>query len=96
MLAHIFFGQQAGFEILIKNKDHETVGIKYGLVILLLTAFLVGWIGFLQEGLEPHDTFWDSFEDYIFKPFFWVVVIGFIPTILVGLLFGKWIKKSKT
>jgi undecaprenyl pyrophosphate phosphatase UppP len=45
--------------------------------------------------MEPYDTFWDSFEDYIFKPFFWITLIGFLPAILVGILFGKWIKKSK-
>lgn len=93
-LAYLF-GKNAGYEILIKKKDSDTVGVKYGIIILIITAFLAGWTGFLQEGIQPHDTFWDSFEDYIFKPFFWIIVIGFIPTVVIGILFGNWIKKSK-
>ncbi len=90
-----WFGKNAGYEILIKKKDYEKVGIKYGILTLIITAFLVGWTGFIQEGMEPYDTFWDSFEDYIFKPFFWIMVIGIFPAVLVGIQFGKWIKKSK-
>lgn len=93
-LAYLF-GKNAGYEILIKKKDSNKVGAKYGFLTLIITAFLVGWTGFVQEGMEPYDTFWDSFEDYIFKPFFWIMVTGFLPAILVGILFGKWIKKSK-
>ena len=90
-----WFGKNAGYEILIKKKDSDKVGAKYGFLTLIITAFLVGWTGFVQEGMEPYDTFGDSFEDYIFKPFFWITLIGFLPAILVGILFGKWIKKSK-
>lgn len=90
-----FVGKNAGYEILIKKKDYEKVGMKYGILTLIITAFLVGWTGFVQEGMEHNDTFWDSFEDYIFKPFFWIMLIGIIPAILTGRKFGKWIKKSK-
>ena len=92
-LAYLF-GKNAGNEILIKKKDSDKVGAKYGLLTLIITAFLVGWTGFVQEGMEPYDTFWNSFRDYIFKPFFWITLIGFLPAFLVGILFGKWIKKS--
>ena len=88
------FGKNAGYEILIKKRNSGVVGAKYAVLILLLTAFLAGWTGFVQEGMEPSDTFWDSFEDYIFKPFFWILLVGILPSILVGILFGKWIKKS--
>ncbi len=90
-----FFGKNAGYEILIKKKGSGKVGIKYGILTLITTAFLAGWTGFIQEGMGPHDTFWDSFEDYIYKPFFWIVFMGIIPSIVVGILFGKWIKNSK-
>jgi hypothetical protein len=92
-LAYLF-GKNAGNEILIKKKDSGKVGAKYGLLTLIITSFLVGWTGFVQEGMEPYDTFWNSFRDYIFKPFFWITLIGFLPAFLVGILFGKWIKKS--
>ncbi|WP_298313211.1 hypothetical protein [uncultured Aquimarina sp.] len=89
-----FFGKNAGHEILIQKKSSGKVGAKYGFLTLIITAFLVGWTGFMQEGMEPYDTFWDSFEDYIMKPFFWITIVGLLPAILVGVLFGKWIKKS--
>ncbi|AXT53391.1 hypothetical protein D1818_22120 [Aquimarina sp. BL5] len=89
-----FFGKNAGYEILIQKKSSGGVGAKYGFLTLIITAFLVGWTGFMQEGMEPYDTFWDSFEDYIMKPFFWITIVGLLPAILVGVLFGKWIKKS--
>lgn len=92
-LAYLF-GKNAGYEILIKKKYYEKVGIKYGILSLIITAFLVGWTGFIQEGMEPYDTFWNSFEDYIFKPFIWIMIIGIIPAILVGKKFGKWVKRS--
>lgn len=93
LLAYLF-GKNAGYEILIQKKNANIVGLKYGFLTLIITAFLVGWVGFIQEGIEPHDTFWDSFEDYIFKPFFWITIIGLLPSVLVGVLFGKWIKKT--
>ncbi len=92
----LIFGKNAGYVILVKRKDSERVGAKYGFLILLITAFLAGWTGFVQEGMEPYDTFWESFEDYIFKPFFWIMVIGFIPAIIVGIYFGRWIRKSES
>ena len=89
-----FLGRSAGHEILIQKKHAATVGVKYGVFTLFLSAFLLGWTGFVQEGLEPQDTFWDSFEDYVFKPFFWISAMGIFPAIGVGILFGRWIKKS--
>ena len=89
-----YFGRSAGYEILIKKKNAPTVGVKYGLFTLLVSAFLLGWTGFVQEGMEAQDTFWDSFEDYVYKPFFWITAIGIFPAIGVGIFFGRWIKKS--
>lgn len=89
-----YFGRSAGYEILIKKKNTATVGVKYGVFTLLVSAFLLGWTGFVQEGMELQDSFWDSFEDYVYKPFFWITAIGIFPAIGVGILFGRWIKKS--
>ena len=89
-----FFGKKAGNEILIKKKDYQQVGAKYGFLTLLVTIFSVSWIGFFQEGVDSIGTNDDPFYDYIFKPMFWVLLFGLIPSILVGLLFGKWIKNS--
>jgi len=89
-----FFGKRAGYEILIMKKDHQKVGAKYGFLTLLVTTFLTSWIGFFQEGIDNIGTIDEPFYDYIFKPMFWVILFGIIPSILLGLLFGKWIKKK--
>ena len=58
---------------------------KYGFLTLFVTIFLVSWVGFFQEGLDSIGTIDDPFFDYIFKPMFWFLLIGSIPSILVGL-----------
>jgi hypothetical protein len=89
-----YFGKKAGIEILINKKDYQKVGAKYGFLTLIVTAFLSSWIGFFQEGIDSVGTIDNPFEDYIFKPMFWILLFGFLPAILVGMLFGKWIKKK--
>lgn len=91
-----FSGQRAGFEILVKNKNPNLVGAKYGILILFITAILAGCAGWVQEGLGANDSLASSFEDYIFKPFFWIMLAGWIPSIILGVLFGRWIKKEKS
>lgn len=87
-------GQQAGVQVLIRKLDTERVGIFSGVAVLLITAFLSGWTGFFQEGLTATGTFSDALVDYVFKPFFWITVVGMLPALLIGLWFG-WRLKSK-
>ena len=89
-----FFGQRAGLEILIKKKDYYWIGLKYGFLTLFTTAFFSSWTGFFQEGINhmgPQD---EPFTAYIFKPVFWIMIVGFIPLLLIGYLFGRQIKKK--
>ena len=89
-----FFQQFAGFEILIKHRNYLLTGIKYG-VLTLITGTLIGSsVGFLQEGLKDIGGFANPFYDYYFKPIYWVTMFGIIPSILLGLLFGRQIKKQ--
>ena len=88
------FGKKAGYEILIKKKDHQKVGAKYGFFTLFVTVFLTSWVGFFQEGINNIGTLDNPFYDYIFKPLFWVLLFGCIPSIIIGLLFGRWIKNN--
>ena len=89
-----FFGQLAGFEILIKHRNYLLTGIKYA-VLTLITGTLIGSsVGFLQEGIKDIGGFANPFYDYYFKPLYWVTMFGIIPAIIVGLLFGRQIKKQ--
>jgi len=108
LLAYIF-GGKAGYEILIENRRYyKLIGIKYAMLILAISAFLFGWTGYFQEGLAVPEIFIDApiefidmyqaqqepFYDYVFKPFFWIMVVGSIPAVIVGMLFGRFIKKT--
>jgi hypothetical protein len=93
LLAGHLSGQIAGKLILLKKKDHTSVGIISGLAVLIITALLCGWTGFFEEGVDKIGSDDDPFEDYIFKPAFWISVVGFIPAVLVGAWFGWRIKK---
>lgn len=103
------FGRKAGYEILIdKRKWYKLIGVKYAMLTLLITAFLFGWTGYFQEGINIPDVFLNApvefieeykaqqepFYDYVFKPFFWITLVGSIPAVIVGMLFGRSIKKS--
>ena len=94
LLCGHFFGQIAGTQIIIKQRNFVLVGFLCGITILLTTAFLSGWTGFIQEGIYITGTNDNPFEDYIFKPLFWVTVFGVIPALLVCIWFGGMIKRK--
>jgi hypothetical protein len=91
---HIF-GQLAGKAILIKKRNYVMTGFSYGMAVLMTTTFLSSWVGFFQEGGNNIGTNDNPFEDYILKPVFWIFLFGLIPSFLVGIWFGKQIKKNE-
>jgi hypothetical protein len=92
LLCGHFYGQLAGKAILIKGRNFILVGFLCGMAVLLTTAFLSGWTGFFQEGIDNIGTNDNPFEDYIFKPVFWVTMFGIFPALIVGVWFGAQIK----
>jgi hypothetical protein len=95
LLCGHFYGQIAGKAILTKKRNFILVGFLTGIAVLLTTAFLAGWTGFFQEGIDNIGTNDNPFEDYIFKPLFWVTIFGIIPALLVGIWFGGQIKRKE-
>lgn len=89
-----FFGQRAGVEILVKRRNDLWTGVKYGLVILLTGTLIGSSVGFIQEGIDNIGGFSNPFYDYYFKPLYWVTMFGIIPVVLVGLWFGRQIKRQ--
>jgi hypothetical protein len=89
-----FFGQLAGVEILVKRKNEIWIGIKYGLITLLTGTLIGSSVGFIQEGIDNIGGFSNPFYDYYFKPIYWVTIFGIVPVIIVGLWFGKQIKRK--
>lgn len=95
LLSGYLYGQLAGKEILIKKRDHTWVGIKYGMLTLWTGTCIGSLIGFFDEGFHKIGMHDDPFYDYLFKPLFWVTLFGLIPVLIVGLWFGKQIKKKE-
>jgi hypothetical protein len=94
LLCGYCYGKIAGRAILIKQRNFILVGFLSAMAVLLTTAFLAGWVGFFQEGIDNIGTNDNPFEDYIFKPFFWITLFGIIPALLVGIWFGILIKRK--
>ncbi len=90
----VIYGRSAGFEILIQKKDYEKTGMKYGILTLITASFFGCFLGFFWEGFDNIGTGDDPFNDYFFKPLFWLSLFGIIPSILVGRWLGKKIKLS--
>lgn len=94
LLCGHFFGRIAGKQIIIKKHNFILVGLLSGIAVLLTTAFFSGWTGFFQEGVDNIGTYDNPFEDYIFKPLFWVTIFGILPALLVGIWFGGQINRK--
>lgn len=94
LLCGHFYGQIAGKAILIKHRNFILVGFLCGIAVLLTNAFLSGWTGFLQEGIDNIGTNDNPFEDYIFKPLFWVTLFGIMPAVLLGIWLGGQINRK--
>ncbi len=91
-----YLGGLAGKDILITQKDADWVGVKYVFLIVFISSFFASLIGFFQEGLDNIGSNDNPFEDYIFKPMFWIITVGLIPVVITGLWFGNSIKKKNT
>lgn len=89
-----FFGRLAGVEILVKRKNELLIGIKYGLLTLVTGTLIGSSVGFIQEGVDDIGGFSNPFYDYYFKPLYWVTMYGIIPVLIVGIMFGRQIKRN--
>lgn len=63
--------------------------------VLILGTLIGSTVGFLQEGLPDgyeYDLKKELF-DYFFKPIYWILLFGFIPTLISGIILGIKLKK---
>jgi len=85
LFAGYFFGQRAGLDILIKNKNKFWTGVRYGFLTVLAGTVIASLVGIFQNiGVDDK-----VFFNYMVKPLFWVAFFGLIPIIIVGLWFGN-------
>lgn len=90
-----YFGRIAGLRILINGNNEILVGILTGLLIIISSSFLTGWIEFFNEEVYYSKTITEAFKDYVLKPVYVVTLYGFIPVIIVGTIYGIQVKKYK-
>ncbi len=63
----------------------------------VISAFLVVWNAFLissvymifSELIKHQTRIGELIEDYLFKPLYWITIIGLIPIVILGVLFGN-------
>jgi len=87
------------------NKILENKGglkIVHGIIsilLILLFGILIGsTVGYLEEGLPSYLKYGDlqkTLFDYYFKPLFWIMFFGLIPTLISGVFLGYFLKKLK-
>ena len=88
------FGQLAAIDILIKKRNELWTGIKYGIIILVTGTLIGSSVGFIEEGIDNLGKYGNPIYDYYFKPMYWIMIFGIVPVIIVGLWFGRQIKKQ--
>lgn len=92
-----FLGKRLDHNINTK-KGSPILNGSIGLFLILLIGIISGaTVGFIQEGVEHiarNGRLSDALFDYYTKPLYWIVLFGFIPTLIAGVILGYSIKKD--
>lgn len=91
-----FIGKRMDYYINVRHFNGVLTGIA-GLFLILFFGILVGsTVGFLKEVIPGVrvGTIGDATVDYYVKPFFWMVLFGFVPTVVMGGVLGMVIGKA--
>ena len=91
LLVSYVLGRVAGRMIIIEELNSLLVGVMCGVLTLLVTAFLSGWLGFFREGSgDSH-----GFADYVWRPTILLTIFGFVPAAIFGIFLGMCLKKMR-
>jgi uncharacterized membrane protein len=86
-ISGFFIGNKIEYLIFCKKWKAVLTGI-FGLFLVLLIGISVGsTVGFLQEGIEEIGSAYglkNALFDYYIKPFYWILLLGVIPTTIIG------------
>lgn len=98
-IAGYFIGLKMENLIILKKWNSIITGI-IGLLFILVIGIVFGsTVGFIQEGSAQFSIeggIKDAVIDYYFKPLYWTLLFGFIPTIIMGGIMGALIKERAT
>jgi len=82
-----------------KRWNSILTGIIGLLIILVLGIFFGSTVGFIEEGISQINktgNIGNALFDYYFKPYYWILLFGIIPTLVTGGILGIGIKKTAT
>ncbi len=96
-ISGFYVAQKMDKEINIKHQKTYLIGIPGLLTILIIGTFIGSTMGFIQFGISEigKNHLSDTIFDYYFKPYFWILFFGIIPTIITGFILGKLIKNHR-
>lgn len=94
--AGAFIGKRMDYYIKDKHFNGVMTGIAGLFLILLFGIFTGSTVGFLQKCINGlgQDTISEVAIDFYLKPFFWIVLFGFLPTLIMGSILGICIRKA--
>jgi cytochrome c oxidase assembly factor CtaG len=92
-----FIGKKMDNEINLKKKNPYLTDIPGLFLILIIATFVGSTIGFLQYAVKDINSYYrisDAIFDYYFKPYFWILFFGVIPTLVTGIILSRLIKTT--
>ncbi len=100
ILGLFFVGNIVGrnlYRLKSKSKNYQIYHGILSIFIILIGGVLIGsCVGFLEEGLPNKRYKYDligELYDYFFKPIYWILIFGFIPTFISGVILGFVLKR---
>ncbi|MES2804097.1 MAG: hypothetical protein V4652_00915 [Bacteroidota bacterium] len=95
-ISGFYVAEKMDKEININHRKTYLIGIPGLLTILIIGTFIGSTMGFLRFGISEigQNPLSDVIFDYYFKPYFWILFFGLIPTIITGFILGKLIKTT--
>jgi len=94
IISSYYVGKKMQTLICEKKWNSILVGMLGLMLILIFGTFGGSTVGFIEEGLQSGDTTYEAIVDYYYKPFFWILIFGFIPTFISGAILGSIIRKK--
>ncbi len=83
--------------ILVKETTSKSSSIRVGCIVSWLALVIEGLVGTSSQFLtRSHEQHWAL--DYVGKPMFWIIFVGTIPALVLGMIFGYtiWTRNHKS
>jgi uncharacterized membrane protein YfcA len=84
-----FIGGKLAGKMIYKKGYAELWGIISAFVVVWNALLISSLYMILSELIKYQTEIGDLIEDYLFKPFYWITIIGSIPIVTLGVLFGN-------